>query len=94
MPDHPNKGRREERTDVQTSVLGEEYFPVGVSDALWFLVESPFDVLSFPDVPHGPLGRIEDLGNPHISHGKVHRRGEDGGGSGEESGKSGHEFHR
>jgi len=79
--------------DVQTSVLGEEDCSVGVRDVDWFLVESPFDVVGFPDAPHGVRIWVEDLGDPDVPGGKVHRCGEDGRRSGEKESGQSREFH-
>jgi len=81
--------------DVQTPTLGEEDRADGVRDVHGLLVERPFDVVGLPDAPYGLIGRVEDLGDPDIPGGEVHRCGEGGCGNGEEnSSKSGREFHR
>ena len=83
------------RTDVQKPVLGQEDGSGGVRDARRFVVESPLDVVGFPDVPYDLVCWVEDLGNPYIPSGEIHRGGKGDRGSGEEQSSEGsHEFHR
>ena len=89
----PEQGQRGERTDVQTSILGQVDRPVGVRDVLGFLVERPGDVVSFPSLPYGRGIWRKDLGDPNIPGSEFHRSGEDGRSGKEESGESGREFH-
>jgi len=81
--------------DVQKPVLGEEDGSDGVRDAHWFVVGVPPNVVGFPNVPYGRRCWVEDLGDPYVPAGELYRSGKGNRGSGEEeSGQSGHEFHR
>lgn len=52
-------------------------------------------MVGFPGVPYGLRGWVEDLGDPDIPGGEIHRCGEDGCRDGEEESSQGsREFHR
>jgi len=78
---------------VQTSVVGQEDRPNGVRNVLGLVVDSPFNLFGLPNVPDGPMGWSNNLGNPHVPGDKIHRGSEDGRRNREENGESGRELH-
>ena len=86
--------RRGLHTDVQTAIRCQVDRPNRVGNTLRFVVQIPLDNVTIPDLPNSGSVWIVDLWNPDVPAIELDRRGEDGRGREEKSGKSGHELHR